>query len=147
LRSSVRGACATPASVSDCERIQNALAYNECLASFGPKVGERRPRVAAGGRGVYGAADAASGAVAGASPSRRAASIRGFEIAGAARPQKARPAARKPRRGVRRLAPKDSESSAFTRAPVPRQERAPENSARSAASVWKAPLSETRGNA
>lgn len=39
----------TPASVSDCERIQNALAYNECLASFGPKVGERRPRIAAGG--------------------------------------------------------------------------------------------------
>lgn len=39
----------TPTSVSDCERIQNALAYNECLASFGPKVGERRPRIAAGG--------------------------------------------------------------------------------------------------
>ncbi len=38
-----------PQSVSDCERIQNALAYNECLASFGPRVGERRPRIAAGG--------------------------------------------------------------------------------------------------
>jgi len=39
----------TPASVADCERIENALAYNECLASFGPKVGERQPRVAVGG--------------------------------------------------------------------------------------------------
>ncbi len=30
-----------PASVSDCERIKNDLAYNQCLASFGPKQGER----------------------------------------------------------------------------------------------------------
>ena len=33
-----------PRSIADCERIQNALAYNECLASFGPRVGERRAR-------------------------------------------------------------------------------------------------------
>jgi len=30
-----------PKSVSDCERIKNDLAYNQCLASFGPKRGER----------------------------------------------------------------------------------------------------------
>jgi hypothetical protein len=30
-----------PRSVSDCERIKNDLAYNQCLASFGPKRGER----------------------------------------------------------------------------------------------------------
>jgi hypothetical protein len=34
-----------PRSVSDCERIKNDMAYNQCLASFGPKRGER----AAGG--------------------------------------------------------------------------------------------------
>lgn len=32
------------ASVSDCERIKNDLAYNQCLASFGPKRGERAAR-------------------------------------------------------------------------------------------------------
>jgi hypothetical protein len=30
-----------PKSVSDCERIKGDLAYNQCLASFGPKRGER----------------------------------------------------------------------------------------------------------
>jgi hypothetical protein len=30
-----------PKSVSDCERIKSDLAYNQCLASFGPKRGER----------------------------------------------------------------------------------------------------------
>ena len=30
-----------PKSVSDCEKIKGDLAYNQCLASFGPKVGER----------------------------------------------------------------------------------------------------------
>lgn len=43
-------------SVADCERIQNALAYNECLASFGPKVGERRPRITASGAEYQGRA-------------------------------------------------------------------------------------------
>ena len=28
-------------SVADCENIKNDLAYNQCLASFGPKQGER----------------------------------------------------------------------------------------------------------
>jgi hypothetical protein len=30
-----------PRSASDCERIKGDLAYNQCLASFGPKRGER----------------------------------------------------------------------------------------------------------
>jgi len=34
-------------SIDDCEKIAAPLAYNQCLASFGPKVGERAPRVAA----------------------------------------------------------------------------------------------------
>jgi hypothetical protein len=29
-------------SVEDCENIKNDLVYNQCLASFGPKHGERR---------------------------------------------------------------------------------------------------------
>src|SRR4051812_50161496 len=37
-----------PKSIADCERIKADLAYNQCLASFGPKMGERRSgRVAA----------------------------------------------------------------------------------------------------
>jgi hypothetical protein len=35
-----------PRSIADCEKISAALAYNECLASFGPRVGERRARAA-----------------------------------------------------------------------------------------------------
>jgi hypothetical protein len=35
-----------PASVAECERIKNDLAYNQCLASFGPKRGERTRGVA-----------------------------------------------------------------------------------------------------
>lgn len=35
-----------PRAVSDCERIKNDLAYNQCLASFGPKRGERAARAA-----------------------------------------------------------------------------------------------------
>jgi hypothetical protein len=31
-------------SLSDCERIKNDMAYNQCLASFGPKRGERATR-------------------------------------------------------------------------------------------------------
>ena len=34
-------------SISDCEKIKADLAYNNCLASFGPKMGERRSRAAA----------------------------------------------------------------------------------------------------
>lgn len=37
-------AAAQPASPSDCEGIRNDLAYNRCLASFGPKRGERTAR-------------------------------------------------------------------------------------------------------
>jgi hypothetical protein len=33
-----------PKSIADCEKIKGDLAYNQCLASFGPKVGERRSR-------------------------------------------------------------------------------------------------------
>jgi hypothetical protein len=32
-----------PTSVADCEKIKSDLAYNQCLASFGPKQGERSP--------------------------------------------------------------------------------------------------------
>jgi hypothetical protein len=35
---------APPAAVSDCEKIKNDMAYNQCLASFGPKHGERGAR-------------------------------------------------------------------------------------------------------
>jgi hypothetical protein len=34
-------------SVADCEGIKNDLVYNQCLASFGPKQGERRSGAAA----------------------------------------------------------------------------------------------------
>src|SRR3954465_12722235 len=37
-----------PGSIGDCEKIKNDLAYNQCLASFGPKMGERAPRVHVG---------------------------------------------------------------------------------------------------
>lgn len=37
-------AVAAPKSIDDCEAIQSALAYNQCLASFGPRVGERTVR-------------------------------------------------------------------------------------------------------
>src|SRR3954451_10229025 len=37
-----------PKSIADCEKIKNDLAYNQCLASFGPKMGERAPRVHVG---------------------------------------------------------------------------------------------------
>ncbi len=33
-----------PRSIEDCERIRVDLAYNQCLAQFGPKIGERAPR-------------------------------------------------------------------------------------------------------
>jgi hypothetical protein len=36
-----------PKSVSDCERIKIDMAYNQCLASFGPKRGERATRAVA----------------------------------------------------------------------------------------------------
>jgi hypothetical protein len=31
---------------ADCERLDEALAYNACLAELGPRVGERRPAIA-----------------------------------------------------------------------------------------------------
>ncbi len=37
-------AAAQPSSLAECERIKNDLAYNQCLASFGPKRGERPAR-------------------------------------------------------------------------------------------------------
>jgi hypothetical protein len=36
-----------PKSIADCEKIKGDLAYNQCLANFGPKMGERRSRGAA----------------------------------------------------------------------------------------------------
>jgi hypothetical protein len=33
-----------PKSIADCEKIKGDLAYNQCLASFGPKMGERHSR-------------------------------------------------------------------------------------------------------
>ncbi|KAA2235607.1 hypothetical protein [Salinarimonas soli] len=33
-----------PRSIADCERIKVDMAYNQCLAEFGPKRGERPPR-------------------------------------------------------------------------------------------------------
>ncbi|HEX8664086.1 MAG TPA: hypothetical protein VF744_08665 [Beijerinckiaceae bacterium] len=33
-----------PKSIADCEKIKGDLAYNQCLANFGPKMGERRAR-------------------------------------------------------------------------------------------------------
>jgi hypothetical protein len=43
-----------PKSIGDCEKIKGDLAYNQCLATFGPKVGERRSR---GGGGMAEASD------------------------------------------------------------------------------------------
>lgn len=37
-----------PQSIEDCERIKNDMAYNQCLASFGPKFGARPARVQVG---------------------------------------------------------------------------------------------------
>jgi hypothetical protein len=37
-------AAQAPRTIEDCERIKADLAYNQCLASFGPKVGERSAR-------------------------------------------------------------------------------------------------------
>ena len=33
-----------PRSIAECEKVKGDLAYNQCLASFGPKRGERAPR-------------------------------------------------------------------------------------------------------
>lgn len=35
---------AAPRSIADCEKVKGDLAYNQCLASFGPRRGERAPR-------------------------------------------------------------------------------------------------------
>ena len=58
----VASAQAAPKNIDDCEKIKEPMAYNECLASFGPAVGhvgggqsygpasEGQPRAAAKGR-------------------------------------------------------------------------------------------------
>lgn len=48
-------ALATPRSAADCASIENPFAYNECLASFGPKAGDQHftaapPQAAAQGQ-------------------------------------------------------------------------------------------------
>lgn len=43
-------AVAAPRSIDDCEAIREAMAYNACLASFGPKPGDRT-RYSAGAKG------------------------------------------------------------------------------------------------
>jgi hypothetical protein len=40
-----------PRSIADCEKITGDLAYNQCLAMFGPARGEPRPRIGAQGAG------------------------------------------------------------------------------------------------
>lgn len=47
---SAAAATAAPRSIDDCEAIREAMAYNACLASFGPKPGERM-RYSAGAKG------------------------------------------------------------------------------------------------
>ena len=48
LLAPLSAAAQSPRSIADCERVKNDLAYNQCLASFGPKVGQRAPRVGVG---------------------------------------------------------------------------------------------------
>jgi hypothetical protein len=43
LASPLLPAHAQARSEADCEKLENALAYNACLAELGPRVGERRP--------------------------------------------------------------------------------------------------------
>jgi hypothetical protein len=65
----------TPRSVADCEAIKSDLAYNACLASFGPKAGEASVRGSAG----YDDAPSSIGPAPGraASPGRRGGATRG----------------------------------------------------------------------
>lgn len=48
LLAATAGAAAqgAPKSIDDCERIKVDLAYNQCLAAFGPRMGERAARIA-----------------------------------------------------------------------------------------------------
>jgi hypothetical protein len=48
LLAPLSAAAQSPGSIGDCEKIKNDMAYNQCLASFGPKVGQRAPRVGIG---------------------------------------------------------------------------------------------------
>lgn len=48
LLAPLSAAAQSPSSIGDCEKIKNDMAYNQCLASFGPKVGQRAPRVGIG---------------------------------------------------------------------------------------------------
>ncbi len=58
-------AAAEPKSIEDCEKIQAADAYNQCLASFGPVAHERGvtadPEGASGGHSSGAAAEASAG--------------------------------------------------------------------------------------
>ena len=57
-----------PASQADCEKLRDDLAYNQCLASFGPRRGERSAR----GTGVPDDNDETLAATPGARTVRRA---------------------------------------------------------------------------
>ena len=48
LLAPLSAAAQSPNSIGDCEKVKNDMAYNHCLASFGPKVGQRAPRVGIG---------------------------------------------------------------------------------------------------
>jgi hypothetical protein len=48
LLAPLSAAAQAPGSIGDCEKLKNDMAYNQCLASFGPKVGQRAPRVGIG---------------------------------------------------------------------------------------------------
>ena len=48
LLAPLSAAAQSPNSIGDCEKVKNDMAYNQCLASFGPKVGQRAPRVGIG---------------------------------------------------------------------------------------------------
>jgi hypothetical protein len=61
----------TPRSVADCEAIKSDLAYNACLASFGPKAGEASVRGSAGYDDAPSSVGAAPGG--GTAPGRRSA--------------------------------------------------------------------------
>lgn len=81
---SVVPAMAAPRSVDDCEAIREPLAYNQCLASFGPRVGERR-RVEGAGRAAPAASVARRGGVRVTRDGRKTMS---FEVVSGRRPRR-----------------------------------------------------------
>src|SRR5438552_4150522 len=68
-------ALAAPRSVTDCAAITNAFAYNECLATFGPKMGEQHYQPAPPAGQVQGNAPAVRGTPNAALPQRVSGSI------------------------------------------------------------------------